>query len=96
MRPLARQAGGERVRWTDGDSPAVGSRNRSERARGAPWEPGLEGCTDGRWRTARWEAGAGGRARGRLAPQISQSWGGDWSKSYSGMGSGSARSKAGD
>ena len=65
MRPLGWQAVGERVRWTDGEGPAVGSRNRSERARGAPWEPGLEGCTDGRWRTARWEAGAGGRARGR-------------------------------
>jgi hypothetical protein len=55
MRPLARQAAGERVRWTDGDSPAVGSGNRSERARGAPWEPGPEGCTDERWRTPRWE-----------------------------------------
>jgi hypothetical protein len=55
MRALARQAGGERVRGTDGDSPEVGSRNRSERARGAPWGPGPEGCSDRQWGTPRWE-----------------------------------------
>jgi len=51
MRHLARQAAGERVRGTDGDSPGVGSRNWSERVRGGPWEPWPERCSDGRWRT---------------------------------------------
>jgi hypothetical protein len=65
---------------------------------GAPGQAELPPvCLRGRggWWHGRWET-AGCAGPGGHAPHASQSWGGDWSNSYSGMGSGAARSKDGD